>query len=230
MSKLVATAKRLVERELGFCFDNDKLLNQALTHRSVGAVNNERMEFLGDAVLGLVVAESLYGKHETLREGALTRARARVVRRETLASAARELSLGQFLVLGPGELRSGGRDRDSILADALEAVFGAILLDGGIEAARVAVMRALHGPLESINERVIKDPKTRLQEYLQARQLDLPTYEVTSTEGSQHAQTFVVNCETAELSLSTTGHGGSRREAEQAAAEQLLKSLEDGST
>jgi len=222
----VLTAARLIERELGFRFEDEALLTQALTHRSYHAMNNERMEFLGDAVLGLVVAESLYDNHGALREGALTRARARVVRGATLAAAARRLGLGQFLILGPGELRSGGRERDSILADALEAVFGAIFLAGGMDAARSAVLQALRQPLAQIDERVVKDPKTRLQEHLQSRWLALPTYDLIAVEGSQHAQVFDVLCAVEARQLSTKGRGSSRREAEQTAAEAMLRELQ----
>ncbi len=217
-----------LERAIGYSFRNAALLRQALTHRSASRDHNERLEFLGDAVLGLVAAEMLFDTFPSMREGPLTRARASMVRRESLASIARELDLGRYLSLGPGELKSGGRNRDSILADGLEAVLGAVHLDGGFEASVPCAQRLLEPRLAGLNDaRPDKDPKTRLQEQLQGRGLDLPNYEVTSVTGSAHEQTFTVSCTVSALELVRTGIGSSRRQAEQQAAEALLEVIND---
>lgn len=219
--------KRLQQR-LEYQFDDIGLLERALTHRSLGARNNERLEFLGDAILGFEVADHLYGALKHADEGQLSRMRAHLVRRETLAEIARELSLGSILRLGPGELRSGGQARDSILADAVEAIIAAVYLDGGIDKARALVRRLLGDRLSDPTPEIQrKDAKTRLQEHLQADGRDLPTYEVVSISGEQHDQTFRVICSTG-LAGDTVGEGGSRRKAEQSAAEMMLRSLETG--
>jgi ribonuclease-3 len=213
-------------RQLGYAFRDADLLEAALTHRSAQSRHNERLEFLGDAVLGLVSAEALWQRFPDATEGQLTRLRAQLVKRETLAAVARDLALGQYLRLGPGELRSGGHARDSILADALEAVIGAVYLDGGLEAARGAIGVLLGDRLEAMTpESQPKDAKTRLQEHLQARRLALPAYAVLETRGEDHAQTFTVGCEVAALGLSVTAEGPSRRRAEQAAAEAMLRTM-----
>jgi len=171
----------------------------------------------------------LYHRNPGAREGTLTRARANLVRRETLAGIARGIRLGDHLILGGGERKSGGRGRDSILADAMEALLGAVYLDGGIESARAVVGRWYSDALDPLaSDEVVKDPKTRLQEVLQQRRLALPTYRVTSTEGVDHRRTFSVQCEVEELTLSATGVGGSRRRAEQQAAQLVLELLDDG--
>ena len=211
---------------LGYRFQDEELLERALTHRSVSGGNNERLEFLGDAVLGLVMAEAVYAAHAGADEGTLSRLRARLVRRETLEELARELALGELLRLGGGELRSGGHRRGSILANALEAVFGAVFLDGGWAATRTVILKVL-GPrfaaLDSDEE--LRDPKTRLQEFLQGRGHALPTYDVERVSGSAHAQHFDVVCRLATPELEIHGEGTSRRAAEQQAAEQTLRAL-----
>ncbi len=213
---------------LGYRFREARLLQQALTHRSAGSVNNERLEFLGDAVLNLVVAEDLFERFTTADEGRLSRLRASLVRGETLAAAARRIDLGAGLRLGPGELKSGGFRRDSILAGALEAVIGAVYLDGGLEAARALVHRLLAPELRHASPAsILKDAKTRLQEYLQGRRLPLPSYSVIAVEGRDHDQVFEVACEVSGLASAVTGRGSSRRRAEQQAAERALQRLQE---
>jgi ribonuclease-3 len=199
-----------------------------LTHRSAGGEHNERLEFLGDAVLGFVVTDELFRRFPKAREGELTRLRARLVRASTLAGLARGLDLGGALRLGGGELKSGGRHRDSILADALEAVVGAVYVDAGVAPARDFVLRLYADLLGEIAPgRVHKDPKTRLQEWLQARGLPLPRYVVLESAGTAHEQWFTVGCDVAALGLSAQGEGGNRRGAEQLAAERLMARLEE---
>ncbi len=217
-----------LQRMLGYRFDDPALLRRALTHRSAGSRNNERLEFLGDAILGFEVAENLYRLHPDATEGELSRARAQLVKRETLARAARRLELGQYLILGAGELRSGGQSRDSILSDALEALIAAVFIDGGVEAARALVRRLLDEEIAACAPRQQpKDAKTRLQELLQARGLRLPRYEVTQVTGDAHDQRFTVTCTVEDLSLETRGSGTSRRKAEQEAAGAMLERLEE---
>jgi ribonuclease-3 len=214
------------ERETGYQCREPSLLEVALTHRSAGGPNNERLEFLGDGVLNCVVADLLYRRYPGADEGELSRLRARLVRGETLAAVAAALNIGDRLRLGPGELRSGGFRRRSILADALEALFGAIYLDGGFEAARTAIERVITPRLaELAGEPDLKDPKTRLQEYLQARGLALPRYAVEVVEGESHMQRFTVTCTVDALALQGSGQGSSRRSAEQEAAQQVLTSI-----
>lgn len=210
---------------LGYHFDDPALLRQALTHRSRGGRNNERLEFLGDAILGFVVAEALFRQFPRASEGELTRMRARLVRRETLADIARQLEMGPHLNLGVGELRSGGADRDSILSDALEALIGAIYLDSGIEAATGVLLRLLEEQLGSVSPDIVKDPKTRLQELLQKQGLPLPLYEVVRQEGKPHELLFIVECRAGEPAAVFRGEGGSRRDAEQQAALQAIEAL-----
>lgn len=203
------------------------LFRAALTHRSATGPNNERLEFLGDAVLNLVVARHLYGRFPDAAEGELSRLRSRVVSREPLAEVAATLDLGDILQLGSGELKSGGFRRQSILADALEAVFGAIYLDGGPEAAASVIVQLFTARIAALPDpEALKDPKTRLQEYLQSRSLTLPHYAVLSVEGEDHAQTFEVSCEVPALGLSVRGRGSSRRRAEQQAAERMLAQIQ----
>lgn len=216
-------------RALGRDFADESLLDLALTHRSADGRNNERLEFLGDALINACVAEALYRRHIDLEEGDLSRLRANLVNQEALADVARELDLGAYLTLGPGELKSGGHRRASILADALEALVGAVFLDAGFAAARDVVLRLLETrlaappPTESL-----KDAKTRLQEVLQARELPLPVYAVESVRGEPHRQTFRVSCSVPVLDVRTEGEAGSRRAAEQEAARYALEHIEHG--
>ncbi len=216
--------------KLDYDFNSAELLNTALTHRSVGSRNNERLEFLGDSVLSFVISTELYRRFPDADEGSLSRLRASLVKGETLARIARELELGDYLNLGSGELKSGGYRRESILADALEAIFGAVYLDSGIERVWMLILHLYGGLIESKTSSAgsLKDPKTRLQELLQARRRPLPIYSVVSMEGEAHAQTFVVRCDVEGLADPSVGSGASRRRAEQAAAEQALKLLENG--
>lgn len=211
---------------LGYRFQDDGLLELALTHRSARGAHNERLEFLGDAVLGLVIAEALYATHPAADEGDLSRLRARLVRRETLETVARELALGEVLRLGSGELRSGGHRRGSILANSLEAVFGAVFLDAGWPATRKVVLDLLGRRLAALDSgEDLRDPKTRLQEFLQGRGHALPTYAVLQVSGSGHAQRFAVVCRLEEPGIEVHGEGASRRAAEQQAAEEALRAL-----
>lgn len=208
-------------------FQNPELLRHALRHRSAGAPNNERLEFLGDALVDLVVAEALHARWPKADEGALTRARAALVRESALAAIARELELGPRIELGPGELKSGGHRRDSILADALEAVVAAIHLDAGYDACRAVVLPWFEAMMAELPVgKVEKDPKTRLQEWLQARQRPRPAYRLLDTRGDDHARVFTVVCETAEPAHAEQAEASSLRAAEQLAAERLLARLE----
>ena len=214
-------------RIAGHVFRDPALLAQALTHRSAGAPHNERLEFLGDALVGLIVAEALYLRWPKADEGAMTRARAELVRESSLARIARDLDLGGWITLGPGEMKSGGHRRDSILSDALEAVVGAINLDAGFEACRSVVMPWFEAQFAALPAGGIgKDPKTRLQEWLQGRQRPLPAYELVSESGEEHARTFRVRCLLSDPALEAEGNGSSRRAAEQDAAAAILTQLE----
>lgn len=217
-----------LSRRLGVNFRDPALLELALTHRSIsGSKNNERLEFLGDAILGMVIADFLFREYPREKEGRLTRLRATLVRQESLAAVARELRLGDELRLGSGELKSGGFRRDSILADALEAIIGALYLDtdGNAAACREAILRWFGPRLREVEASpVLKDPKSRLQEWLQAEQRPLPVYTVLTITGDDHDQRFRVRCEVAG-EAPTEGEANSRRHAEQAAASQLLQQL-----
>jgi ribonuclease-3 len=214
-------------RRLGHRFARPDLLMQALTHRSAGGPHNERLEFLGDALLGLVIAEAIYTRRPRASEGQLTRMRASLVRRETLAELARELDLGEHLQLGGGELKSGGQRRDSVLANALEAVFGAIYIDAGYAAGRDLLLRLFGSRLEALPaEGPAKDPKTRLQEYLQGAGQALPHYRVIDASGADHRRSYTVECVVEGLDAPLLGQGPSRRKAEQQAAESALEKLE----
>lgn len=216
-----------LSRQLGHAFADPQLLDDALTHRSAQTRHNERLEFLGDAVLGFLVAEALWRRFPQATEGELSRLRARLVNRESLAGVAQALDLGQYLRLGAGELRSGGHARESILADAVEAVLAALYLDGGLEVARGVVDQLLGKRIAALSPADQgKDAKTRLQEWLQGRRLALPVYEVLETSGEDHAQTFVVRCAVEALGRSSTAAGPNRRKAEQLAAERLLETLD----
>jgi ribonuclease-3 len=211
--------------EIAYTFHDPALAALALTHRSMGQPNNERLEFLGDALLGAIVAEMLFEAHPRASEGELSRLRAQLVNGQALAVLARELALGDGLKLGPGELKSGGYRRDSILADAFEATVAAVYLDGGFEACRNTV-RALFAQRVADLPKSSKDAKTRLQEWLQARGLPLPVYELAGSHGNDHAKVFEVDCSIAEpVPLHARCSGHSRRAAEQDAAETLLGQL-----
>ncbi|MBW8907072.1 MAG: ribonuclease III [Betaproteobacteria bacterium] len=217
-------AAAALESRLGYRFARAELLEQALTHRSHGAAHNERLEFLGDSLLGCVIAEELYRRFPQLSEGKLTRLRASLVRADALAELARELELAPLVRLGEGELAASAEPRPSILADALEALFGAVLLDGGYPAARDAVLAAFATRLERLDpERAAKDPKTELQEKLQAARRPLPVYRLVSVQGAAHRQWFEIECNAGEESA--RGSGSSRQRAEQEAARALLERL-----
>lgn len=212
---------------LGHRFAKPELLQQALRHRSAGSPHNERLEFLGDALVNLIVAEALYQRWPKADEGTLTRARASLVRESSLAELARRLELGERLQLGPGEMKSGGQRRDSILADAVEAVIGAIHLDAGFEACRGIVMAWFEASLDELpTGKAEKDPKTRLQEWLQGRALPRPSYRLIDTTGDDHARVFHVACETTDPPLQEQAEANSLRAAEQIAAERVLATLE----
>ncbi len=213
---------------IGHPFQDPGLLQQALTHRSAGAPNNERLEFLGDSIVNMMVAQALYERWPKADEGALTRARAELVREGALAVIARTLELGDRLILGPGEMKTGGHRRDSILADALEAVVAAIYLDAGFAACQQVVLPWFGPSMEALpaTGKPEKDPKTRLQEWLQARQKALPLYELVSESGDDHAKTFRVRCGVTDPAVSTEGEGASRRLAEQQAAAAALEQLD----
>lgn len=216
-----------LERRLGYRFRDRALLARALTHRSVAGDNNERLEFLGDAVLGMVVADFLFRREAGMTEGDLSRLRASLVNRDALATVALALDLGAAMRLGPGELKSGGFRRRSVLADALEAIIGAVYLDGGFTAAETFVNAILAAQFANLPDpRSLKDAKTRLQELLQERGMELPEYAVLEVSGPAHRQTFEVACRVHALSLETRARGGSRRAAEQAAAERVLEELQ----
>jgi ribonuclease-3 len=216
------------EARLGYRFGDPALLDAALTHRSAGRANYERLEFLGDSVLNFAVAVLVYHAYPDADEGDLSRYRASLVSGQSLADAAANLDLGGQLRLGGGELKTGGFRRGSILADALEALFGAVYLDGGLEAARGVIERLFAGRLAQLPEaQDLKDPKTRLQELLQSRGRRLPAYAVDDVSGEPHEHWFVASCEVEELGLRQQGEGSSRRRAEQAAAERVLGQLSE---
>ena len=215
-----------LEQAIGHRFSDSSLLLTALTHRSHSSPHNERLEFLGDSILNGVIARQLYDRFPGVPEGDLSRLRANLVRQDSLHQLASSLSMGTFLRLGEGELKSGGSQRPSILADALEALFGAVWLDAGFDAASAVIVRVYSGMLAAIVPgEPIKDAKTRLQEYLQGRRLALPKYSLVATEGEAHAQQFKIACEIDPLHIRTEGSGGSRRAAEQMAAERALERL-----
>jgi ribonuclease III len=211
---------------LGYRFANPALLDEALRHRSAGKPHNERLEFLGDAVLGFLVSDLLFQQHPGATEGELSRLRASLVQRATLVEIARSLKLGDELKLGLGEIKSGGADRDSILADAVEAVLSAVYLDGGLEPCKALLRQWLGARLGDLQPEIAgKDPKTRLQELLQAKKRPLPEYRLQTISGSGHQQHFLVECRVALLSHGITAEGSSRKEAEQAAARLVLERL-----
>ena len=221
----MADIERL-QRALGYAFADPQLLSLALTHRSAGSHNNERLEFLGDSILNHIIAETLYQQFPQAREGDMSRMRASLVKGDTLAEVARELQLGDYLVLGPGERKSGGHRRGSILADAFEAVVGAILLDSTVERCRKSVLGWFAVRLEQLEHGAAdKDAKTQLQEYLQGRGNPLTEYELLGVQGDDHQQQFRVACRLRQPTLTVEGAGSSRRKAEQAAARSALEEL-----
>lgn len=222
---MIADHRQLLH-DLGIALEQAELLEKALTHRSKSSRNYERLEFLGDSVLGFLIAAELYERYPDLSEGELTRLRATLVRKETLADIARVVDLGNYLRLGGGELKSGGFDRDSILADALEAVIGAIYVDQGIDTARTVILRLFSSKLEKPEPDALeKDPKTLLQEYLQKNAIDTPEYSVDAVEGAAHDQYFVVTCKVSGITETFSGEGRSRKKAEQDAARKALTAI-----
>jgi len=221
MAKLDALLKTL-----GYEFGDPALLEQALTHRSHSAHHNERLEFLGDSVLNFVVAAMLFRRFPRIDEGDLSRLRANLVKQSALAEIAGRLSLSQYLRLGEGELKSGGFRRPSILADAVEAILGAVFLDGGFDAAHKVIALQYEPILATVDPKTLgKDPKTLLQELLQGRKYDLPVYVVLATHGAAHSQTFEVECQVPKLDIRVTAGGASRRAAEQAAAQKAIDAI-----
>lgn len=217
-----------IQKRLGYQFQTPAFLETALTHRSANKSHYERMEFLGDAVLNLVISSQLYQVFPQASEGDLSRLRAHLVKGESLSTIAAELALGEFLRLGSGELKSGGYRRKSILADVMESIIGAIYLDAGYPAAQEFILRIFADKIAMVGEvKNLKDPKTRLQELLQARSLPLPEYDVVNTSGQAHNQHFEVSCRVSLLESPVIGSGSSRRKAEQAAAEQVLELIND---
>jgi len=226
MNPTVTRFSRLFD-QLGYHFTTMAWFKQALTHRSFGTPHNERLEFIGDSILNYTVARMLYDRFPSLPEGDLSRLRANLVNQNTLAEVAQELKIGDYLFLGEGELKSGGFNRPSILADALEAIFAAVSLDKDFQSAEQVVRHLYQGRVEALDPtRHAKDAKTRLQEALQARRLPLPKYRIESQHGEAHEQVFRVVCDLAEIGIETTGEGGSRRAAEQQAAEVALERFE----
>jgi ribonuclease-3 len=215
-----------LKQSLAYAFEDEQLLKQALTHRSAPGPNNERLEFLGDAVLQLVASELVFEKTPNASEGQLSRLRSTLVKDTTLAEIAADLGVGEFLILGSGEKKSGGHRRSSILADALEAIFGAIYLDVGLEGARQVIHKAYGERLHDLPEAAdLRDPKSRLQEHLQGRKMALPDYAVQNISGKAHKQSFEVSCSIAELDAVTVGAGLTRRDSEQEAALAMLEKI-----
>lgn len=211
---------------LGYQFKNNALLAQALTHRSFSANNNERLEFLGDGALNFIIANQLYNRFNKLPEGDLSRLRAQLVKESTLCEIAISLSVGESLKLGEGEMKSAGWKRPSILADALEAIVGAVYIDGGHLAAEALVLQLFNERISQIDPKIIdKDAKSQLQEYLQAKKIALPDYNVVIIEGEAHAQTFKIACIIEKLNINVAGEGTSRRNAEQQAAQLALEKI-----
>ena len=219
-------ALKALSRQLDYTFNDESLLIEALTHRSAASVNNERLEFLGDGILNFVIASWLFQCYPNMQEGDLSRLRASLVNKDSLASIARDLDIGDYIELGSGELKSGGRRRESILADAVEAVFGAVYVDRGFDTCRELVLRLYADKLENIPDvQTLKDPKTRLQELLQSHRYPLPAYSVLEVSGKAHNQVFKVECSIENLDCVTTAQGKSRRKAEQAAAQLAIEEL-----
>lgn len=229
MSDVEKNVKLLrLSKGLGYQYNNIEHLKKALTHRSMGAKNNERLEFLGDSLVNFMIADALYHQFEKISEGDLSRIRAFLVKGETLAKIGKEYSLSDYLMLGPGELKSGGYRRASIIADTLEAIIASVYEDGGLDACRQLVMRLYHDRLQKLDPSMVgKDPKTRLQEMLQSNREALPEYTVITVNGPAHAQEFTVSCYVAKLNRKFEANATNRRKAEQLAAEEALAVLED---
>ena len=223
--KLADTAKLI--QSLNYQYNKPELLQEALTHRSASSKNNERLEFLGDSILNFVIAADLFHRYAELPEGDLSRIRASLVNKEGLAKVAADLKLGDFLILGSGELKSGGYRRDSILADAVEAIFGSVYIDDGFVSCRDLILRLYQTQLNNIPDpAMLKDPKTRLQELLQSRKLALPDYKVINVTGQAHNQMFSIECGIESLSIKTEGKASNRRKAEQQAANKAITEVE----
>ena len=223
---MLTKAETWLKNSLDYQFNDVRLLELALTHRSVAGDNNERLEFLGDAVLDVVISEVVFRAHPLAPEGDLSRLRSSLVKDTSLAEIATNLDLGEHLILGSGERKTGGHRRDSILADAIEAIFGAVYLDAGFDAAYKIIERAFGARLQDFpSADELRDPKTRLQEWLQARQLGLPSYELVEVTGQAHRQHFSVSCSISGVELVTHGSGTTRRNAEQEAATSMLAHL-----
>ena len=219
-------AERWLDKTLQYRFDDQGLFARALTHRSAKGRNNERLEFLGDAILDFVISEALFRLRPQADEGDLSRLRSALVKDSTLAAIAAELDIGEHLILGSGERKTGGHRRQSILADALEALFGAIYLDAGFDVTKSIIDRIYAERLDSLPEATeLRDPKTRLQEWLQARKFALPVYDLVEVTGKDHKQRFSVTCTVEEMSQTTRGESASRRSAEQQAARRMLEAL-----
>ena len=217
---------QILEKKIGYTFNDPTMLVRALTHRSAGSRHNERLEFLGDSLLSMVIADALFHRFPKVNEGDMSRMRATLVREKTLAELAREFDLGEYLILGPGELKSGGFRRESILADAVEAIIGAVYLDADIEQMKTMMLRWYDERLNDIQPGIEqKDPKTRLQELLQGKRKPLPTYTVEQVIGEAHNQKFTVHCQIEGMAQPVIGIGTSRRKAEQSAAEHALEVL-----
>lgn len=215
-----------LSKKLNYDFKNKQLFTIALTHRSKGGEHNERLEFLGDAVVNFVIGDALYQQYPKAAEGELSRWRASLINRDALADLAKEFDLGQYLILGPGEIRSGGHGRQSILSCAMEAIIGAIYLDAGFDATKSKILEWYAPWLRTLSSASsLKDPKTVLQEYLQSMKLALPIYKVEATEGEAHQQIFIMSCEVEGMAIKSSGRGTSRRRAEQDAAQAMLAIL-----
>ncbi|MGI9237191.1 MAG: ribonuclease III [Woeseiaceae bacterium] len=223
------TAERWLYKTLQYRFENSGLFRQALTHRSAAGANNERLEFLGDAILDFVISDAIYSARMNASEGDLSKLRSSLVKDSSLAALAADLGIGEYLILGSGESKSGGHRRESILADALEALFGAIFLDSGIESARNVIRQVFDARLDSLPDAAeLRDPKTRLQEWLQARGMALPIYDVAKVTGEAHSQQFEVTCTVSGNDGVTLGTSTTRRKAEQKAAREMLSILRQG--
>lgn len=224
---MITPRQKVLCTQLDVTFHDATLLQQALTHRSAAAINNERLEYLGDAILSFIIAEALFAKFPQAKEGKLSRLRASLVKGVTLAEIGRELNLGEVLILGPGELKSGGYRRESILADTVEALLGALYLDSGLESVKALILKLFNERLSSIDvNEVVKDPKTRLQELLQSRQHPLPIYSVKEVKTDSNQPLFEASCQVGLLKKVVIAQGSSHRKAEQKSAERVLTLLE----
>ncbi|HNP64803.1 MAG TPA: ribonuclease III [Woeseiaceae bacterium] len=221
-------AERWLEKTLHYRFQDPELFRQALSHRSATSRNNERLEFLGDAVLDFVISENLFRLRPDATEGDLSRMRALLVKDESLAALAIEIDLGNHLILGSGEMKTGGHRRESILADAVEAILGAVFLDSDFGSCRTVIENLFANRLQSLPDiKELRDPKTRLQEWLQSRKMALPAYDLVASSGQDHKQQFTVSCTVAERSVTTSGEASSLRKAEQKAARKMIRLLDE---